>query len=196
MPRQSDGVGVQISRQVLEKRWLYTTLAATLVFGVLWFLDFQLKQLSGYGTFDLQGFVSGAEFETAFHSWGVHAWLARAGFNLGLDYLFMPLYALAFFYSGIIVCDAFAPRPGPVRRILALAAIAPVVAAGLDAVENALQMQLMIGGPTDALAQIAFTVSTAKMAGIYIGLLLLAGAVFARVQERKKRALAARNLGP
>jgi hypothetical protein len=196
MPRQSDGVGVQISKQVLARRWLYSTLAATLLLGVLSFLDFRLKQLSGYGTSDLQSFVSGAQFETVFRSWGVHAWLARAGFNLGLDYLFMPLYGFAFFYSGIIVCDAFAPRPGLVRRILALAAIAPVVAACLDAVENALEMQLMIGGPTDTLARIAFTVSTAKMAGIYIGLLLLAGAVFARVQEHKKRAMAARNPGP
>jgi hypothetical protein len=196
MPRQSDGAGVQISRQVLAKRWLYTTLAAALLLGLLSYLDFRLKQLSGYGTFDLQGFVSGAEYETAFHTWGVHAWLARAGFNLGLDYLFMPLYGLAFFYSGIIVTDAFAPRPGLLRRILTLAAIAPLVAAGLDAVENALEMQLMLGGPTDDLARTAFTVSTAKMAGIYVGCLLLVGAVFAQVQARKKQALKSRKLGP
>jgi hypothetical protein len=187
---------MQISRQVLAQRWLRITLAAVLVSAVLSFLDFRLKQLSGYGTFDLQAFVSGAQFEIAFHSWGVHAWLARAGFNLGFDYLLMLLYGLAFFYSGIIVQDSFAPRPGLIHRILGLATMAPVVACGLNAVENALELQLLFGGPSDGLARMAFTVSTAKMAGIYVGLLLLAGAVLARVQERKKRALAARNSGP
>jgi hypothetical protein len=187
---------MQISRQVLAQRWLRATLAAVLVFFVLSFLDFRLKQLSGYGTFDLQGFVTGAQYETAFHSWGVHAWLARAGFNLGFDYLFMPLYGLAFFYSGIIVRDAFAPRPGLIRRLLGLAAMAPVVAAGLDVIENALELQLLFGGPSDDMARIAFTVSTAKMAGIYVGMLLLVGAVVARVQERKKRLLTSPNPGP
>jgi hypothetical protein len=187
---------MQISRQVLTQRWWRFSLAAILVGAVLISLDVRLRQLSGYGTFDLQGFVSGAEYETAFHTWGVHAWLARAGFDLGLDYLFMPLYGMAFFYSGILVRDAFAPRPGLLRRLLGLAAMAPLVAAGLDALENALEMYLMLAGPTDAVAHLAFTVSTAKMAGFYVGLVLLAGAVLARVWERKKRLLAAAQSGP
>jgi hypothetical protein len=47
----------------------------------------------------------------------------------------------------------------------------------------------MLSGPSDDIARIAFTVSNAKWMAIYVGLILLAGAVMARVAEwRQKRA--------
>jgi hypothetical protein len=177
---------MRISRSTLTRNWLWSTLAAIAVGAVLGGLDARLKLLTGAGTGDLQGFATAAQFEAAFHAWGVHAYLARAGFNLGIDYLFMPLYAVAFFYSGILTMEAFAPRPGLLRRLLTLAAMAPVAAAGLDAVENALELGMLWGRPTDQLAGIAHTVSTAKWVGMTIGFALLAGAVLARVQAWQK----------
>jgi len=76
--------------------------------------DFRLKALSGYGTGDLQGFSTAQQYRQAFLVWP-SLYAVRAGFNWGLDYLLMPLYAAAFFYSGIITREAFAPRPGRLR---------------------------------------------------------------------------------
>jgi hypothetical protein len=181
---------MQISIKALKARWLWSCLATLVLAMVLGGLDGRLKQLSGYGTMDLQSYDTAVAFSTAFHAWGMHAWLARAGFNLGFDYLFMAAYGVAFFYSGILVREAFAPRPGPLRRLLAALAMAPVAAALLDVVENGLEFWLMVVAPTDGLAAIAFAVTSAKRIGLYIGVLLLAGAVFARILERKRRVAA------
>ncbi|HEY5084886.1 MAG TPA: hypothetical protein VII48_10210, partial [Rhizomicrobium sp.] len=65
----------------------------------------------------------------------------------------------------------------------------PIAGAALDAVENALELSMMLSGPSDALARIAFTVSNAKWMAIYVGLALLLGAVLGRVQERQQKRL-------
>ena len=49
----------------------------------------------------------------------------------------------ALFYSGVIIVEAFAPSAGRLRRILAMAAFAPVMAAGLDVIENALHVTML-----------------------------------------------------
>ena len=72
------------------------------------------------------------------------------------------------------------------RRLLTLAAMAPVAAAGLDIVENALELGMLWNGPTETLAGIAHTVSTAKWVGIVIGFALLAGAFLARTRAWRK----------
>jgi hypothetical protein len=187
---------MRISRATLTRNWLWSTLATVLVGGILGVLDTRLKLLTGAGTADLQDFNTAAQFAVAFHAWGVHGYLARAGFNLGFDYLFMPLYAVAFFYSGILTMETFAPRPGLLRRLLTLAAMAPVVAAGLDAVENAAELALLWNGPTDSLAATAHMVSTAKWIGIAIGFALLLGALLARVQAWQKSRLKGLNPSP
>jgi hypothetical protein len=177
---------MRIAKATLNRQWLVSTLLALVVYAVLASLDVRLKALSGVGTFDLQQLASGIQYEAAFHAWGVRGYLARAGFNLGFDYLFIPLYGVAMFYSGVIVMEAFAPAGSRLRRILSMATLAPVVAAGLDVIENALQFAMLVGGPSDSLAQTAHILSTAKLAGLLIGLLLLLGAVAARFKARGK----------
>ena len=177
---------MRINKTTLTRKWLVSTLLAMAVFSVMATLNARLKLLSGASTADLQGFVMGAQYEAAFRAWGVKAYLSRAGFLLGFDYLFMPLYAAALFYSGVIVADAFSLAGSSFRRILTMAALAPVLGAGLDAVENLLQLTMLWNRPTDALAQMASTVSTAKWVGVGMGLVLLAGAFFARVMARQQ----------
>lgn len=178
---------MRITKQALERRWIMATLAAGLVFAVLQVLDLRLKALSGYGTADLQGFSDARQYDAVFMIWPSR-YAVRAGFDWGLDYLLMPLYAAAFFYSGILAREAFAPRPGRLRRSLTLLAAVPIAGALLDALENALEFSMMLDRPTDVLAHIAFTVSNAKWAAVYVGLGLFLAALAGRWKARKSPA--------
>ena len=177
---------MRISKVSLWNRWRWSTGLGLVVFAVLAGLDFRLKALAGVGTADIQSFSSGAQFRAAFWAWTQQPYAVLAGFNLGLDYLLMPLYAASFFYSGIITADHFAPRPGRLRRILAMAAMVPLAGALCDAAENAVQLTMMLDGPTDTMARIAFTLSNAKTAALTIGGVLLLGALFVRFGPRRK----------
>jgi len=179
---------MRITKQVLTRRWVLSSVLAALVFAVLAWSDLRLKSLTGFGTADLQGFSTAEQYRHAFMAWPAR-YAARAGFNWGLDYLFMPLYAAAFFYSGILTREAFAPRPGRLRRILTIVAAVPVAGALLDAAENALQLTLMFSGLSDSLARIALSVSNAKWVAIYVGIGLWLGALWGRQQERQQRRL-------
>jgi len=179
---------MRITKQVLTRRWVLSSVLAALVFAVLAWSDLRLKSLTGFGTADLQGFSTAEQYRQAFMAWPAR-YAVRAGFNWGLDYLFMPLYAAAFFYSGILTREAFAPRPGRLRRILTIVAAVPVAGALLDAAENALQLTLMFSGLSDSLARIALSVSNAKWVAIYVGIGLWLGALWGRQQERQQRRL-------
>jgi hypothetical protein len=179
---------MRITKQVLVRRWAIFSVLAALVFAILAWSDLRLKSLTGFGTTDLQGFATADQYRQAFLVWPSR-YAARAGFDWGLDYLLMPLYAAAFFYSGILAREAFAPRPGRLRRILTLLAAVPIAGALLDAVENALQLGMLLSGATDQAAGIALYVSNAKWVAIYVGMALWLGAVLARRQERFQQRL-------
>ena len=179
---------MRISKQLLVRRWAVTTILAAAVLAVLAWSDLRLKALSGYGTADLQGYATATQYGRAFMAWPA-LYAVRAGFNWGLDYLLMPLYAAAFYYSGILTREAFAPRPGRPRRLLTLLAAVPIAGALLDAAENALEFAMMLSGATDSLARTALMVSNAKWVAIYIGLALLLGAVMAWQQDRQMQRL-------
>ena len=62
---------------------------------------------------------------------------------------------LSFFYSGVIVAEAFRARPDRLRRWMLLAAMVPPVGALVRRGENALQLTMLLDGADDALARIA-----------------------------------------
>jgi hypothetical protein len=177
---------MRITRQMLVRRWAITSISAALVFAVLLALDLRLKALSGFGTADLQTYSTANEYRRAFMAWP-SMYAVRAGFDWGLDYLLMPLYAAAFFYSGILAREAFAPRPGRVRRILTTLAAVPLAGALLDAGENALQFSMMLWGATDTMAGLAAMLSHAKWAALVVGVVLLLGAIVAQLAARKTK---------
>ena len=179
---------MRITKQILVRRWALTTILAAAVFAVLAVSDLRLEALSGFGTADLQRFSTAQQYNAAFMVWP-SLYAVRAGFNWGLDYLLMPLYAMSFFYSGIIAREGFAPGGARLGRILTTLAAVPIAGTVLDAAENALQVFMMLNGATDGLARIAFTISTAKMMAIMVGPVLLLGAVLAQVAERQKKRL-------
>ena len=116
----------------------------------------RLKALAGVDTADLQGFSTAVQFRAAFWAWAPEPYAVRAGFNLGFDFLLMPLYATSFYCSGLIAAEAFAPKPGRLRRIILLAAMMPLVGALCDAAENILQIAMLLYGADDGLARLAF----------------------------------------
>lgn len=180
MPAINKGKTMRITRTDLNRTWLWSSIAAIAVFAVLVTLDRKLAALSGLGTADLQYFWTAGQFQITHLAWAQPPYALRAGFNLGLDYLFMPLYAASFFCSGVILRESLAPRPGRLRRILMLLALVPVAGAVLDAIENGLEIWLVLGRATDNLARIASAVSNAKNAAVIVGLVLLLGAIAAR----------------
>src|ERR1700748_2642627 len=142
---------MRIAKANLTRDWARLSGLALGVFVVLAWLDYRLKSLTGVGTADLSGFSDQAQFRLAFQAWGPAPYAARAGFNLGLDYLLMPLYAAAFFFSGIIAAEGLTPRPGTPRRIIMALIWVPVVGAIADAAENAVQLAMLFHGISDTL---------------------------------------------
>ena len=176
---------MRIAKATLLSRWLWSTGLGVGVFAVLAFLDYRLKALTGVDTADLAGFSGAAQFLAAFHAWGPEPYAVRAGFNLGFDYLLMPLYAMSFFYSGVIAAEGLAPRPGQLRRILLAAIWVPVIGAFADVCENAAQLTMLLTGVNDTLAVLAGDASRIKIVALFVGLLLFLGAVLARFKERQ-----------
>jgi hypothetical protein len=176
---------MRIAKASLMSRWGWSTGLALGVFAILSVLDLRLKALTGVGTADLASFDSPLQFRAAFLAWSAQPNAVRAGFNLGFDYLLMPLYAASFFYSGIIAAEGLAPRPNLLRRIILMAAMAPLIGALADAAENALQLAMLLGGVSDTLVRLSSSASTVKNLALLIGLALLLGAIVAWVQQRR-----------
>jgi hypothetical protein len=180
--------GKFVPLKTLLRRWVWATILAVSAFGILVYLDNGLKAATGYGTVDLQSVQTAMDFKRVVAAWIARQHSATAGFNLGFDYVFMPLYGFAFFYSGIIAREAFAPKKGLARRLMNYLALVPLAGALADAVENALEFFMMTRGPTDDLAQVAFRATNVKMICFYVGLVLLAAAVagFFKLRAPKK----------
>lgn len=178
-----------VTLKTLFRRWALTTLFAVAAFAVLVYFDTRLKAATGYGTRDLQSAQTAMDFKRVFAAWIAREHSATAGFNLGFDYLFMPLYGFAFYYSGIIAREAFTPKKGLFRRLMNYLSVVPLVGAFADAVENALEFSMMTSGARDDLAQLAFTATSAKTICFYAGLILLAAgtAGFFRLPGTKKK---------
>jgi hypothetical protein len=180
---------MRISKATLNNGWAWSTGLGLLVFAGVGGMDMWLKALTGVSTTDLQGFSSAAQYRLAFHAWAPEPYAVRAGFALGLDYLLMPLYAISFFLSGVIVAESFTPGKSRFRRYVLMAAMVAPVGALLDAAENALQLSMLLSGVQDDMVRIAAGVSSAKTVAVTVGVALLITAVVAKIGMRKARAM-------
>ena len=176
---------MRIAKATLASRWAWCTGLAVVVFAILSLLDLRLKAASGVGAADLAGFGSAVQFQAAFIAWAKPSYAARAGFDLGFDYLLMPLYAACFFYSGVIAAEGFAPRPGGLRRIIMAAWWVPLIGACAHAAENALHLTMLVNGASEGLATLAASASRIKNVALAVGLLLFLGACMAKLNERR-----------
>ena len=110
-----------------------------------------------------------------------------AGFALGLDYLYMVLYA-----TGLaLLCTkaSVVARARPRNLLAAMAATAgylAILAALLDATENAASLELLVSEPTDAWATTVVVAASAKflLLGVVIVVLVVAAIVLAASRPR------------
>lgn len=101
----------------------------------------------------------------------------HAAFGLGLDYLFMPLYATTLALACVWVTAAKSQRWGTAGVCCAWGAWA---AALFDALENLALLRLLLGPVTDSAAVLASVCATAKFALIAVALCFVIAAVLSR----------------
>jgi len=131
---------------------------------------------SGIVSFEFAGSAAGAR--AILDSWTP---LARehAMLSLGLDYLYLAVYPAFISLACVWTARRIAPRTG-----LALA-WAVLLAAPLDAVENAALVWMLVQGPGDAAAAVAWACALPKFALVFAGLgYAAAGQVAARLFRR------------
>lgn len=167
----------RLSASPAQRRALFrTTLSATLlVMAALGWVDAQLRgDASPHGiiSFEFSWSLEGAR--RIMRQWDEQAkgWLA--GFSLGLDFLWLPLYSTAI-ASALLLGD-----PTPWRRRLAWS---QWLAALLDAVENVCLLALLGGAPSDAAAKTAAVCAAIKFALVLAG---IAGGVWVLWAGRRK----------
>jgi hypothetical protein len=180
---------MRISKLDLYRRWVWSSALAAALYLVLLALDAKLKAQSGLGIRDLSGFSAGFttahSLSAAFAHWLWPGTAVSAGFGLGLGYLFLPLYGTAFYLSGIIAREAYAPRPGLPRRVLDMLALVPVLGALCDAAARALDFWMLTNGASDSLAALADQAGAAAAIAFIIGLVLFIAAFVSRLGRRK-----------
>lgn len=162
----------QIPVRSLNQRWAGTSLCAIGAFAVLAILDTKLKSATGYGTADLQRATTVDDVNLILVAWSTSRRAILAGFNLGFDYLFMPLWGFALFYGGLAARERFAPNPGTARRLLMFLSAVPLAGMLLDAVENATELGWVMQGVTEKTVMIGSTATDAKWLCVFVGLAL------------------------
>ena len=162
----------QIPIRILNRRWAWTSLCAIGAFAVLAILDTRLKSATGYGTADLQRATTVDDVNLILVAWSTSRKAILAGFNLGFDYLFMPLWGFALFYGGLAARERFTPNPGHARRVMMFLAAVPLAGMLLDAVENATELGWIVRGVTEKALVIGSTATDAKWLCVIVGLLL------------------------
>jgi hypothetical protein len=171
----------------LIRLWFWLTLLALAAFAVLYVLEQRLKAATGFGTLDLRSAQTAYDYKRVFAAWIAREHAGTAGFSLGFDYVFMPLYALSFYFSAMLAREAFAPKKGLFRRLIDYLGFVPLVGALADAVENALEFSMLSGGATDGGAHAAFVASNVKSTCFTVGLILLVAGVAGVLKLRRPK---------
>ena len=154
--------------KIVQKKVFFSLFALTLgLFGVFYLLDAPLKTdaaPNGIVSFELAG--SSEKANAIIQSWDARA-QRFAAFGLGLDYLFMPVYALAI---SLGVLMAARKHGGFFEKIGAYIGWGALLAALFDAVENLALWQLLNGTTTALSPSIAFFAATIKFFLILVGI--------------------------
>jgi hypothetical protein len=129
---------------------------------------------AGIISFEFAGSLDNATLMLAV--WDMDARL-RAAFSLGIDYLFMVAYPLAISLGCLIAGGVYRRRFAAFAGFAGFLAASQWVAAGLDAVENAALLLLLLGSALSSLPVVAFWCAAIKFTLVGLGLayVLLAG---------------------
>ena len=135
----------------------------------------------GVVSFELAGSVENAQ--KILTSWDADAQI-RAAFGLGLDFLFMVLYAITIAFGCGMAARVLQRRNWPLARWGNLLAWAVILAALLDVIENLALTIVLFGNITSPWPEIARWCAIPKFVLIFIGIVyVLYGAVVALVER-------------
>jgi hypothetical protein len=130
--------------------------------------------------FELAGSVQNAQ--TIIDAWNANDHI-RAGFSLGFDYLYMPVYSTTIALGCILAASVLSKRAW--HSIGILLAWGLWLAALFDATENLALFTELLGNNVAPWPQIAYICATIKFGLIALGLLYVIAGVIARVVARK-----------
>lgn len=106
----------------------------------------------------------------------------HAGFSLGFDFLYMPVYSTTIALACVWAAGVF--RSGAGKTIGLALAWGLWLAAMFDALENLALMGNLFGSPIEPLPALAALCATLKFGLIVLGLLVVVGGVIARLAKR------------
>lgn len=165
--------------QEARKRLFFTLLVLTLsLFAIFRVLDTPLQTdyaPSGIVSFELAGTPQNAAHIVL--TWSAEAML-NAAFGLGIDYLFMPVYAFALAFGTLLAAGRHA---GWLKSLGAVAGYGAFAAALFDAVENYALFQVLLGAFDSSYPMLAAVCATVKFGLLAFGLVVaVAGGVIPR----------------
>lgn len=165
--------------QEARKRLFFTLLVLTLsLFAIFRILDMPLQTdyaPSGIVSFELAGTPQNAAHIVL--TWPAEAML-NAAFGLGIDYLFMPVYAFALAFGTLLAAGRHA---GWLKSLGAVAGYGAFAAALFDAVENYALFQVLLGAFDSSYPMLAAVCATVKFGLLAFGLVVaVAGGVIPR----------------
>jgi hypothetical protein len=118
-------------------------------------------------------------------SWGDEGQV-YAGLQLGLDYLFIPAYALAIGLGCVLVSQYTGFLSAGLIRLGTWLAWGQFIAAGLDALENYALIRLLLGSNNALWPSVAFWSAAVKFGLVAVGLLYVILGVLLRLAGRPK----------
>lgn len=151
--------------------------ATLLVVAALILMDAPLRTTAapmGIVSFELAGTTTAAEEITA--SWDGSA-RVRAGFELGLDYLFMPLYSTAIGMACVWAAGMWGERAKALGQMGVVLAWGQSAAALMDGIENAALLAMLLGPPASPWPELAAWCATIKFGVVLPGLAYTAAGV-------------------
>jgi len=157
--------------------FLFSLVFTLVIFGVFRFLDAPLHTSSapsGIVSFELARTPETAQ--SILNSWDENTRLFAA-FGLGLDYLFMPVYALALSLGLLLAGQA---KPAWMQGLTAWLGWGALVAALFDAVENYALWQILTGSVNTSFPQLAGICATIKFILLVAGLLTALAGTFVK----------------
>lgn len=176
----------RFSQHGLNICWGASAVVAVLLFAAIYALNSVLVTRSGVGLFDLNAATSAPKVRFIMDRWQLASDASLSGLLLGIDFLWIPFYAVALYLGAVMARERFAPSGFRRRLFNALTAV-PLLAAACDIAENILQAKMLVNGPDVVSAAMASEVSGIKVAGFLIGLVLTLAAALVALRGRLAR---------
>ncbi len=137
----------------------------------------------GIVSFELAGTLAGSQ--SIIESWRGPT-MTWAGINMGLDFLFLFLYATTIALGCLILADRMPEKFQSLKALGRWLALGILVAAGLDIIENIALILLLTGSGNEFLSPLARWMAIPKFGLVLLALLYIIGGVVSYLTNRIK----------